>query len=261
MRMGPLLVLCGAGPVRMISVITAVYDPEPGHLLEAYRSLASQELPDGWAWEWLVQEDGRTGVARDVLPPDERVVHGSGRKGGVAITRNLALSRARGELVKNLDQDDVLTPGVLARDVAAIGSGVQWTTSRALDLMPDGSLVEFDGDLAGGRLEPGVVLDHWRRNDFRLPVHPTTMCLRRDLAVLLGGWMAVPGSDDTGLLIAASVLTAGFFESAVGLHYRKWPGQGSASGSAHYETVEWNARMKLINERAEALQSMVDTRA
>src|SRR5687768_6367518 len=119
MRMGPLLVLCGAGPVRMISVITAVYDPEPGHLLEAYRSLASQELPDGWAWEWLVQEDGRTGVARDVLPPDERVVHGSGRKGGVAITRNLALSRARGELVKNLDQDDVLTPGVLARDVAA----------------------------------------------------------------------------------------------------------------------------------------------
>lgn len=247
--------------MRMISVITAVYDPEPRHLLEAYRSLAAQELPHGWAWEWLVQEDGRTGVARDVLPADERVVHGSGRHGGVAITRNLALSRARGELVKNLDQDDVLTPGVLARDIAAISGDVRWTTSRALDLLPDGSLVGFDGDPVHGRLEPGVVLDLWRRNNFRLPVHPTTMCLRRDLAVLLGGWMAVPGSDDTGLLIAASVLSGGFFESEVGLHYRKWPGQGSASGSAHYETVEWNARMKLINERAEALQSMVDTLA
>ena len=247
--------------MRMISVITAVYDPEPVHLVEAYRSLASQELPDGWAWEWLVQEDGRTGVAADVLPHDERVVHGSGRHGGVAITRNLALSRARGELVKNLDQDDVLTPGVLARDIAAIAGEVRWTTSRALDLMPDGSLVEFDGDPAGGRLEPGVVLDQWRRNDFRLPVHPTTMCLRRDLAVLLGGWMAVPGSDDTGLLLAASVLSPGWFEPAVGLHYRKWPGQGSASGSPHYEAVEWNARMKLINERAEALQSMRDALA
>lgn len=245
--------------MRMISVITAVYDPEPHHLLEAYRSLASQQLPDGWAWEWLVQEDGRTGVAASVLPADDRVSHGSGRHGGVAITRNLALSRARGELVKNLDQDDVLTAGVLARDIAAIGSGAGWTTSRALDLMPDGSLVAFDGDPAHGRLEPGVVLDLWRQNGFRLPVHPTTMCLRRDLAVMLGGWMAVPGSDDTGLLIAASVLSCGFFESAVGLHYRKWPGQGSTEGSAHYETVEWNARMKLISERAAALQSMVDT--
>jgi glycosyltransferase involved in cell wall biosynthesis len=239
----------------MISVITAVHDPEPRHLVEAYRSLASQELPDGWSWEWLVQEDGRTGIARDVLPADDRVSHGSGRHGGVAITRNLALSRARGELVKNLDQDDVLTPGVLARDIAAINDEVRWTTSRALDLMPDGSLVAFDGDPAPGRLEPGVVLDHWRRNDFRLPVHPTTMCLRRDLAVLLGGWMAVPGSDDTGLLIAASVLSCGFFEPTVGLHYRKWPGQESSLGSAHYETAEWNARMKLINERAAALQS------
>ncbi|MEU0883247.1 glycosyltransferase family 2 protein [Lentzea sp. NPDC005914] len=242
----------------MISVITAVYDPEPHHLLQAYRSLASQELPDGWTWEWLVQQDGRTGVAASVLPHDDRVSHGSGRHGGVAITRNLALSRARGELVKNLDQDDVLTAGVLARDVAAISSGVQWTTSRALDLMPDGSLVAFDGDPAHGRLEPGVVLELWRRNNFRLPVHPTTMCMRRDLAVMLGGWMAVPGSDDTGLLIAASVLSSGFFESAVGLHYRKWPGQGSSEGSEHYEAVEWNARMKLINERAEALQSMRD---
>lgn len=245
--------------MRMISVITPVFQPEPGHLAQAYRSLAAQELPDGWAWEWLVQEDGRTGVAEEVLPSDERISHGSGRHGGVAITRNLALSRARGELVKNLDQDDLLMPGVLARDIAAITGDdrVRWTTSRVLDLLPGGELVGFDGDPPHGLLEPGVVLDHWRRNDFRLPVHPTTLCIERDLAVMLGGWMAVPGSDDTGLLIAASVLTCGFFDSTVGLHYRKWPGQGSAAGSEHYETVEWNARMKLIDERAAALQSLV----
>ncbi|WHT21051.1 glycosyltransferase family A protein [Crossiella sp. CA-258035] len=176
----------------------------------------------------------------------------------MAITRNLALARADGELVKNLDQDDVLTPGVLVRDIAAVTGqdGVWWTTSRALDLLPDGELVGFPGDPERGRLAPGVVLDHWRDNGFRLPVHPTTLCIRRDLAVLLGGWMAVPGSDDTGLLLAASVLSTGFFESAVGLHYRKWPGQGSAAGSAHYEAVEWAARMKLMGERADALRGL-----
>ena len=66
-------------------------------------------MPRGWRWEWLVQEDGATGVARDILPADdERIVFGTGRRGGVAITRSLALARARGDLVKNLDQDDIL---------------------------------------------------------------------------------------------------------------------------------------------------------
>lgn len=244
--------------VRAISVITAVYQPRVEHLLAAWESLWGQELPAGWRWEWLVQEDGRTGVAAEVLPADERIRFGDGRPGGVAITRNLALARASGELVKNLDQDDVLTPGVLARDIAAVTGqdGVGWSTSRALDLLPDGELVGFEGDPAAGWLEPGLVLDLWRENGFRLPVHPTTLCIRRELAVLLGGWMAVPGSDDTGLLLAASVVTGGFFESAVGLHYRKWPGQGSAAGSAHYEAVEWAARMKLIGERADALREL-----
>jgi glycosyltransferase involved in cell wall biosynthesis len=194
-------------------------------------------------------------VAERILPPsDDRLVFGTGRHGGVAITRNLALSAARGDLVKNLDQDDVLTDGVLARDIGAIvdNDGVQWTTSRAVDLLPDGSKVAFDNDPPHGRLEPGVVVDHWRRHSYRLPVHPTTICITRHLAVLLGGWMAVPGSDDTGLLVAASVVSPGYFESEVGLLYRKWHGQESAT-AGHVEPIERNARMKLISDRATAL--------
>ncbi len=64
--------------------------------------------------------------------------------------------------------------------------------------------------------------------------------------------MAVPGSEDTGLLIAASVLTTGWFTGEVGLLYRKWPGQASASPD-HTEATEWQARMSLISERAEQL--------
>lgn len=240
--------------MNVISVVTPTYRPVPDQLRQAYESLRTQELPDGWTWEWVIQEDGNTGSTPDILPRDQRVRIGRGRRGGVALTRNLALARSEGELVKNLDQDDILTPGVLARDIEILTSEpeIQWTTSRVLDLLPDGSKVAFDSDPPAGRLEPGFVFNHWLTHDYRLPVHPTTICIRRPLAVALGGWMAVPGSDDTGLLIAASVISVGYFHNEVGLLYRKWPGQVTAS-AAHTEPTEWNLRMSLIRERAESL--------
>lgn len=238
---------------RLLSIITPVYNPEPEHLRAAYQALCNQRMPEGWQWEWLVQEDGTTGVAQDILPSDSRIDFGTGRHNGVAITRNLALSRARGELVKNHDQDDYLAPGALERDIAALSDPtIGWTTSRVLDLLPDGTLQGFEHDPPEGPLEPGQIYQHWRTHNFRLPVHPTTLCIRRDLAVAFGGWMAVPGSDDTGLIIAASMRTRGWFTHDVGLYYRKWEGQGSEQ-SEHTEPVEWNARMHLIDERARML--------
>lgn len=241
----------------LLSVITPLYEPVAGYLLDAYDSLAAQELPNGWQWEWLVQEDGRTGAAASILPDDPRIKLGDGRHGGVAITRNLALARSRGVYVKNLDQDDVLAPGVLARDIDVLERhpDVHWTTSRALDLLPDGSTAGVAGDPPDGRLETGFVPEQWRAREYRLPVHPATMCLRREYAVALGGWMAVPGSDDTGLLVAASTLRPGYFHAETGLLYLKWPGQESAQ-PRHREPVEWRARMSLIDERARALSAM-----
>lgn len=238
---------------RLVSVITPIYNPEPDHLLAAYKSLSEQELPPGWDWEWLLQEDGTTDIARELLPSDARLKPATGRQSGVAITRNLALSRAAGELVRNFDQDDLLVPGALSRDIAALqDDGIGWTTSRVLDLYPDGSTVGFDHDPGEGPLDPPTVYEHWRTHDYRLPVHPTTLCIRRDLAVQLGGWMAVPGSDDTGLLVAASIVSRGWFTYETGLLYRKWPGQTSGQTS-HTEPIEWHARMKLIDERAQQL--------
>ena len=234
----------------LISVLTACCRPVPAQLLEAYQSLCRQALPAGWEWEWVIQEDGRTGSAGEILPQDDRITLGFGRPGGVAITRNLGLSRADGELVRNLDQDDVLTTGALFRDVAALAdSGIGWATSRARDVYPDGSMKDFPDSPPTGPLAPGTVLRYWREHDYRLPVHPTTLCIRRSLVTALGGWMAVPGSDDTGLLLAASVVSTGYFIGEVGLLYRRWPGQESA-GEAHNEPIERRARMKLIDERA-----------
>ncbi|MEV6771580.1 glycosyltransferase [Nocardia sp. NPDC051030] len=248
---------------RLISVITPVYNPDPDHLKAACDSVISQELPEGWSLEWVIQEDGSTGVAEEILRGiDERISFHTGRRGGVALTRNLALANSRGELVKNLDADDLLVSGVLARDIETLTASngeIAWTTSRLLDLLPDGSTVGFDNDPPHGRLLPGVVLDHWRSHNFRLPVHPTTICIRRSLVTALGGWMGVPGSDDTGMLLAASILTTGFFDSEVGLLYRKHPGQETAS-KAHNHPEEWRARMRLIDERAHALMAISSNR-
>jgi glycosyltransferase involved in cell wall biosynthesis len=244
--------------LKTLSVLTPVYEPLAEHLTAAYQSLAAQRMPPEWDWEWIVQEDGDTGIAREILPADPRITFGEGRKLGVAHTRNLGVSRVRGSLVKTFDQDDVLTEDVLLRDIQVLESRpeIDWTTSRVLDLMPDGSTVGFDGDPSAGRIEPGVVHSLWRERNFRSPVHPTTLCIRLPLLEALGGWMALPGSDDTGLLIAASVVSAGYFHPEVGLLYRKWPGQVTASPS-HTEPVEWALRMNLIDRRARAISQML----
>ena len=242
----------------IVTVVTPSYQPLRDHLLAAYDSVRQQEMPRDWEWQWVVQEDGLGGAVANILPPDPRVSVGGGRRSGECSTRNLCLSRARGELIKTLDADDMLTPGALARDIFALAANpdVGWATSRVLDLLPDGSTVGFDQDPPGGRLECGTVLAHWRAHNYRAPVHPATLCIRRDLVMALGGWMALPGSGDTGLLLAANAITPGWFNAETGLLYRKHPGQ-MTSQPGHTDPTEWSARMRIIGERADALAALV----
>jgi glycosyltransferase involved in cell wall biosynthesis len=240
-----------------ISIVTAVHEPSAHLLSEAYASLAAQQMPDGWAWEWLVQEDGTTGVAARVLPDDPRISIGMGRPLGQAVARTYALARATGELVKVLDSDDVLAPGALDREIAVFAAdpSVGWTTCRVLDLLPDGSTVGFPGDPHPGRLNRGSVADYWRSHSFRASVHPATLCIRRELVVALGGWMALPAGEDTGLMLALDAISPGYFIPEPGLFYRKWPGQVTADAS-HTEPVEWAARNRVIDERARVLAGL-----
>lgn len=245
--------------MKTISVLTAVHEGARPFLPAAYASLTVQELPPGWSWEWCVQEDGSHVVAKDVLPEpsDPRVHIGASRKGGPAVTRTMAFARSTGSLIKVLDADDELTAGALARDIAVLeaDASVGWTTSRVVDLMPDGSLLGFEGDPAPGVIPQGDVLSHWRVHR-RPQVHPATLCARRDLVTLLGGWMALPASEDTGLLTALSVLAKGYFVPEIGLRYRKHNAQSTAHPE-HSAGEEWEARMHLIKERAEALSELM----
>ncbi len=241
---------------HLISVVTAAHPPALPFLREAYDSLERQTLPPGWDWQWAVQEDGQTGQVAAALPDDPRIRAGSGRQGGPGVARTMALTRATGSLVKVLDADDQLLPGALARDIAVLSDHpeVGWTTSKALDLLPDGSTVAWDhDDPPDGHLDGREVFEYWLDHDYRAQVLPGTICIRRELLLAVGGWMALPASEDTGMLLAAGVISPGYFIAEAGLLYRKWSGQATAQ-AAHVDPGERHDRMAIINARVRAMQ-------
>lgn len=246
---------------NLLTVITAVHAAGAQYLPDAYASLVKQQLPRGWEWQWIIQEDGQTGTVAGHLPYDSRIDFSDGRHGGPGVARTMALSRAEGSLIKVLDADDMLTPDALARDIAALAQKTEtgWAASRALDLLPDGSTVGFDQDLPEGPIERGELLRRWEAYGHVPPVVPGTLCIRRDLLLALGGWMALPASEDTGLLLAASAVSQGHFTAQAGLLYRKWPGQ-STRQLPHTDPTEREARIRIIKARAEAL-SFVSVRS
>ncbi|MDG4762942.1 glycosyltransferase [Solwaraspora sp. WMMD406] len=240
---------------QIISVVTPVHPPSIPYLTQAYASLRAQRLPAGWQWRWLVQEDGQTGAVAAALPADPRISTGTNRRAGPGVTRTMALSRVVGPLVKTLDADDQLTDGALARDIEVLAGDptIGWTTSRALDLAPDGSTSPAPDDPLSGRLRAGTVHRSWQADGYRLPVHPATLCLRTELLLALGGWMALPASEDTGLLLAASEVSDGYFIDETGLLYRKWPGQVT-SQVEHWASDERADRIQIIEARVAAIR-------
>lgn len=245
---------------RRIDVITAVHAPSAPFLADAYKSLCAQELPDGWEWHWIIQEDGAGDAVQPHVPDDPRVTFHQGRPGGPGVARTMALAYTSGQYVKVLDADDQLTPGALARDLALLegDATLGWATSRVLDLLPDGSTAGFDQDPEGGLIEPGAVVDHWKAHNYRAQVHPATLFMRRDLLLALGGWMALPASEDTGLLLALNTISRGYFTREYGLLYRKWEGQATAQPT-HTDTEERDARMSVVAARADVLARLAST--
>ncbi len=240
---------------RIVSVVKPVHEAALTFLPEAFASLRAQELPDGWEWEWLVQVDG--GNAADVpagVSEDSRVKVSDNRRGGPGVARTLAWDRSRGELVKVLDSDDILPAGALARDIAIMEAHptVGWTVCRADDLMPDGSLQHNTlGDPEPGLLALGELYAYWATTH-RPGVHPATLCIRESLLAEAGGWMALPASEDTALLLALDVMADGWFIGETGLHYRKHAAQTTAHPD-HRAGDEWDALIGAIRKRVNAL--------
>lgn len=238
-----------------ISVLTPVVRGKHHHLQETYESLASQALPSGWGWQWVVQEDGHTGLLDELLPDDPRISIGCSQQGRASTARTLGLVRAEGELLRTLDADDILPAGALEQDIEALTGAPQygWCVSPTLDLMPDGSLMPGPYDPEPGPLPPKLLYEGQASGS--LQVVGTTMCAYTTLIRALGGWPALYADEDVALMLAVEAVAPGLMLKSPGLYYRKWDGATTAQ-AAEYRPDEGHLRNAAILSRADALREL-----
>lgn len=242
----------------LISVITAVHGPTAQYFADTIDSVLMQELPNGWEVEYVIQEDGDRVSMRALL---DELTDGTSRvryepnraQLGVAVTRNLALSRARGDLVQLLDHDDLLLPGAFSKLIPHfIDRSIHWAIGQADDLMPDGSRKAYPAALSFGRLLPGQVNDWAFEHGGNWPIHCAALMVRTVTLRALGGWGAVPSDDDIHAAVGLFQLTAGYQDEALTWLYRNHAGQT-------HKTSGWQSKSHLgrliVMQRAAALRA------
>jgi glycosyltransferase involved in cell wall biosynthesis len=213
----------------LISIITPVYQPVLAHLSETVRCVAEQKLPSNWSVEWIVQEDAsdRT-VDEAVLSYDSVRYQANGSHLGPAATRNIALARARGELVQVLDQDDYLLPDALNTLIPHFNNpSIHWATGQQDDLHEDGTRTTRASRLPFGPLAPGLVNSAAINRGGNWAVHCAGLMLRTEIIRALGGWVASWGwgDDDIVMFAGLSEITHGYNDPTVTWLYRQHPGQ------------------------------------
>ncbi|MEU6097517.1 glycosyltransferase [Streptomyces sp. NPDC047079] len=241
---------------RIFSVVTPVYDGGQKYLREAYESVRDERdrLPDGWDVQWLVQEDGTTGRPLNALPNEPWVSPGTAGKGGAGAARTMALSRATGELVRTLDADDVITPGALARDIAAMEEHPEmgWCISAGLDLLPDGSTVAGPYDPPEGPLTYETLLTAY--DEDRFPVLGQQLTVRTPLLLEVGGWPTLPAWETVAVVLLCAAVSDGWMIEAPGGFYRKHPGQTTAQ-AGYVGIADADHLRVVVRAQAEALHA------
>jgi ketosteroid isomerase-like protein len=214
-----------------VSIITAVYRPNPEYLLEAWRSVQAQEGP---SWEWVVQVDGREEELEQWLSPemraDERVRPEARGHFGIATTRNLALIRCRAEFVQTFDHDDVMLPGALAVGYETLrgDESLAFCFGEHVHLLPDGTLERRSESrrLEPGRIEPGEIEARWRAGKPHGIVCNTIMW-RKEYVYAYGGWSALPVGDDYGLCFPVTQCHPVAYIDRDVMRWRRHPDQSS----------------------------------
>lgn len=244
----------------LLSVITAGYAPKGEYFAETVTSVLAQQLPPGWEFEWLVQEDGSEPALGELARRVPQTRYQANRDGcGIAATRNLALSRARGDLVRVLDHDDVLLPDGLARPLTIVTGRPElgWVLSNADELDFAGARQrcrppQWTGDVPAGRM--GVITD----SAGRWSVYCAGLTAQTDTVRALGGWMAVPRSEDVGLMTALAEIWPGHIDPEPSWLYRRHPAQ------THLQD-DWQAReaqaQELVAQRLAGIRSVWGQRA
>ncbi|MQA07455.1 MAG: glycosyltransferase [Pseudonocardiaceae bacterium] len=238
----------------LLSVITAGYAPKSDYLKDTVISVLEQDVPPGWEFEWLFQEDGTTPCLGDLVQqvPQARY-EANDRSFGIAATRNLALSRGRGDLLRVLDHDDVLLPGALSKAITHFveHQGIHWLLTASDEIDFAGKRYSCPPPPMSGWLPRGSMGPITDSNG-RWSVYSAGLTARLDTVRALGGWMAAPRSEDVGLVTALAEVADGYIDPCAGWLYRRHPVQ------THLDD-DWQARESqaatLVTQRLAAMRS------
>ncbi len=177
----------------MISVLTAVHDPEREHLEACLASVAAQTIHD---WEHIVVDDGSSKphvhevLARAERDPRVTIIRRTD-SGGIVAASSEALAAATGEFVALLDHDDVLEPDALALMVDALEAGADVAYS-------DHDILTPEGHETRPYLKPDYSPEQLRNQNYLLHL----LAIRRSLIEAVGGFrVGFDGAQDHDLLL------------------------------------------------------------
>lgn len=126
------------------SIFTPTHRPD--YLGEAFDSLVAQTFTD---WEWVLVPNGPRAAVPDHLRHDPRVRVISAPDNvaarGVGALKRFACEQCQGDYLVELDHDDLLTPGALAKiDEAARRTGAGFVYSDFSNFRADGTCEVYD---------------------------------------------------------------------------------------------------------------------
>jgi hypothetical protein len=206
------------------SVMLPVRDPRPAHLTAALRSVLDQD-PGGNRMDIEVIDDASaaTDVASIVssVGGDRVRYHRNPSRLGLAGNWNAAVTRARGQFVHLLHQDDRVVPGFydrLGRALAADPSLVA-AYCRVAGIDNDGRLTWVQPP---ERLEAGVMTDLAVKEAEAHRVLTAGVTVRRSTYEAIGGYRDdLPYCTDWDFLKRAAVLGPIWYEPLVLAHWRQ----------------------------------------
>jgi SAM-dependent methyltransferase len=247
----------------LLSVFTPTNNTQ--YLLETYRSLAMQHYSD---WEWLVGLNGGAKLPEDKsLQADKRVRVSMLAFGqpNIGALKYACCQQARGEVLVELDHDDVLWPGVLGEIAQQAKNGADFIFSDAASFDDDKQRPVWYSGQHGWETYTSKLYDRELVVTRSFPVTPRSLCevyyapdhvrcWRRSFYEKIGGHDVTLSVGDDHDLICRSYLAGGKFAhtGGVGYVYRFHPGNTvKARNRAIQEQTGKNRRKyihKLIDE-------------
>ena len=110
----------------MISVITPHFRGTNPYISECYESLKRQPIGD---WEWVIVRNNG-GLLPDEIIDDERVKVLNADTNCIGALKRQACKRARGDIIVEVDADDIITDDCLTEVAAAFTEGVAFVYSN-----------------------------------------------------------------------------------------------------------------------------------